>query len=100
MPGEKSCPTITAAATDQAIDVVDVFRRSEYVGTIVDEAIGVQPPPQLIWLQVGVVDEAARARAQAARSPCPMDRCLTVDHRAPAASQSPTPSPPPARRAP
>src|SRR5438445_496719 len=80
--GEKSYPTLTAAAADQAIDVVDVFRRSEYVGTIVDEAIGVDPPPRLIWLQVGVVDGAARARARAAGIPCVMDRCLMVDHRA------------------
>ena len=80
--GEQSYPTLTAAAADQAIDVVDVFRRSEYVGTIVDEAIGVDPPPRLIWLQVGVVDDAARARAQAAGIPCVMDRCLMVDHRA------------------
>jgi len=79
--GEKSYPTITAAAADHAIDVVDVFRRSEFVGPIVDEAIGVQPRPRLIWLQMGVVDEAARARAQAAGIPCVMDRCLMVDHR-------------------
>jgi len=80
--GEKSYPTLTAAAADHAIDVVDVFRRSEFVGPIVDEAIGVQPPPRLIWLQMGVVDDAARARAQAAGIPCVMDRCLMVDHRA------------------
>ena len=80
--GEKSYPTLTAAAADHAIDVVDVFRRSEFVGPIVDEAIGMQPPPRLIWLQMGVVDDAARARAQAAGIPCVMDRCLMVDHRA------------------
>ena len=79
--GEKSYPTLTAAAADHAIDVVDVFRRSEFVGPIVDEAIGVRPRPRLIWLQIGVVDEAARARAQAAGIPCVMDRCLMVDHR-------------------
>src|SRR5439155_781462 len=54
--GEKSYPTLTAIAVD--------------------------PPPRLIWLQVGVVDDAARARAQAAGIPCVMDRCLMVDHRA------------------
>jgi len=80
--GEKSYPNLTAAAANYTIDVVDVFRRSEFVGAIVDEAIGVQPPPRLIWLQMGVVDDAARARAQAAGIPCVMDRCLMVDHRA------------------
>lgn len=80
--GETSYPTLTAAAADHAIDVVDVFRRSEFVGSIVDEAIGVQSRPRLIWLQLGVVDKAARERAQAAGIPCVMDRCLMVDHRA------------------
>jgi uncharacterized protein len=80
--GERSYPTLTAAAVDHAIDVVDVFRRSEYAGPIVDEAIGVRPRPRLIWLQLGVVDEAARGRAQTAGIPCVMDRCLMVDHRA------------------
>jgi predicted CoA-binding protein len=80
--GEKSYPTLSAAAADHAIDVVDVFRRSEFVGPIVDEALGVRPAPRLIWLQIGVVDGAARARAQAAGIPCVMDRCLMVDHRA------------------
>ena len=80
--GEKSYPTLTAAAADHAIDVVDVFRRSEFVGPIVDEAIGLLPRPRLIWLQMGVVDEAARARAQMAGIPCVMDRCLMIDHRA------------------
>ena len=78
--GEKSYPSLTAAAADHALDVVDVFRRSAFVGPIVDEAIQVRP--RLIWLQVGVVDQAAQERAQAAGIPCVMDRCLMVDHRA------------------
>lgn len=78
--GERSYPTLTAAARDHAIDVVDVFRRSEFAGPIVDEAI--QMRPRLIWLQLGVVDAAAGARADAADIPCVMDRCLMVDHRA------------------
>jgi predicted CoA-binding protein len=77
---EKSYPSLTAAAAEHEIDIVDVFRRSELVGPIVDEAIRIKP--RLIWLQVGIVDEAARARAAAAGIPCVMDRCLMVDHRA------------------
>ncbi len=80
--GERSYPTLTAAAADHAIDIVDVFRRSEFVGAIVDEAIGLHAPPRLIWLQLGVVEDAARARAEAAGIPCVMDRCLMVDHQA------------------
>jgi uncharacterized protein len=80
--GERSYPTLTAAAADHTIDVVDVFRRSAFVGPIVDEAISLRPPPKLIWLQLGVVDEAAAERARAAGIPFVMDHCLMVEHRA------------------
>ena len=76
--GEPSYPSLTAAAQAEAIDVVDVFRRSELVGPVVDEAIALHP--KLIWLQVGVRDPAACARATAAGIPCVMDRCLMVEH--------------------
>ena len=79
--GEQSYPTLSAAARAHTIDVVDVFRRSEHAGAVVDEAIALQPPPQLIWLQQGVVDAAAQARAAAADIAFVMDHCLAVEHR-------------------
>jgi predicted CoA-binding protein len=77
--GERSYPTLTAAAREHPIDIVDVFRRSAFAGPIVEEAIRIKP--RLIWLQVGVVDEAARGSAATAGIPFVMDRCLMVDHR-------------------
>jgi len=76
--GERCHPSLTAAARDHRIDIVDVFRRSEFAGAVVDEAIPLAP--QLIWLQEGVVDESAAARAAAAGIPCVMNRCLAKDH--------------------
>jgi len=76
--GEPCYPTLTAAAREHRLDVVDVFRRSAFAGSIVDEAIPLRP--RLIWLQVGVIDAAACGRATVAGIPCVMDRCLKVEH--------------------
>lgn len=76
--GERCYPSVTSASRDHALDIVDVFRRSAEAGKVVDEAIPLRP--LLIWLQQGVVDEAAQARADAAGVPCVMDRCLAVEH--------------------
>jgi predicted CoA-binding protein len=76
--GERCYRSLAEAAREQAIDLVDVFRRSELAGGVVDEAIAIRP--KLIWLQVGVVDDAAAARAAAAGIPMVMDRCLAVYH--------------------
>jgi len=78
--GERSYATLSAAARDHAIELVDVFRRSEHAGAVVDEAIALRPAPQLIWLQQGVVDPAAEARAEAAGIAFVMDRCIAVEH--------------------
>ncbi len=79
--GERSYPTLDAAARDQTIDIVDVFRRSELAGAVVDEALALRPLPQLIWLQLGVIDDAARSRAAGAGVPFVMDRCIAIEHR-------------------
>ncbi|OLB66645.1 MAG: hypothetical protein AUG85_14505 [Gemmatimonadetes bacterium 13_1_20CM_4_66_11] len=79
--GEKSYRTLSDAAREHAIDIVDVFRRSELAGAVVDEAIALRPAPQLIWLQQGVVDVTAQARAAKAGIPFVMDHCLAIEHR-------------------
>ncbi|MGH7788718.1 MAG: CoA-binding protein [Candidatus Binatia bacterium] len=61
------------------IEVVDIFRRSELVGPIVDDAIAVGA--RAVWMQDGVIDHAAAARARAAGLLVVMDRCMLRDHR-------------------
>ena len=62
------------------IDVVDVFRRSEFVAEIVEEVIRLKIPA--LWLQEGVVDEAAARKAREAGITVVMDRCILKEHRA------------------
>ena len=62
------------------IDLVDVFRRSEFVPEIVDEVIRLKIPA--LWLQEGVVHHAAAQKARDAGIMVVMDRCILKEHRA------------------
>ncbi len=67
------------AAVDRPIDMVDVFRASEAVPGIVDEALALTPHPRVIWMQLGVVSEPAAAKARDAGLSVVMDRCPKIE---------------------
>ena|SRR5258705_7999060 len=76
--GEPCWPTLDDAP--KPIEVVDVFRRSELVEPVVDAAIRVGA--KAVWMQDGVVNETAAAKARAAGLLVVMDRCMLRDHAA------------------
>lgn len=75
--GEKAYATL--ADVPDKIDIVDVFRKSEAVPEIVDEALRLGIP--YLWLQEDVVHEEAAAKARAAGVKVVMDRCILKEHR-------------------
>lgn len=75
--GEKAVGSL--GEIEEKIDIVDVFRRSEYVPELVDEAIRLKVPA--IWLQEDVIHEEAAEKARKAGIFVVMDKCLLKEHR-------------------
>ncbi len=65
------------------VDMVDVFRASEYLHGVVDEALALPLRPKVIWSQLGVRDDAAAAKAEEAGIKVVMDRCPAIEMPAP-----------------
>jgi uncharacterized protein len=76
--GEDSYPSLLDVP--DKIDLVDVFRRPEFVDEIVDQALQLKIPA--IWMQEGVINERAAEKARKAGMFVVMDRCVLKEHRA------------------
>jgi predicted CoA-binding protein len=76
--GEPVQPDLRAAAAAGPIDIVDIFRRPEFVPALLDDLLAVRP--RLVWMQVGIRDDPTARRLEASGIPVVMDRCLAVDH--------------------
>lgn len=75
--GEKSYPALDSIP--EHVDIVDIFRRSEFVPEIVEAAIRIGA--RAVWMQEGVIHEEAAERARAAGLAVVMDRCILKEHR-------------------
>jgi predicted CoA-binding protein len=78
--GRTCYPDLASIPKDVRLDIVDVFRRSEFVPGIADAALACEAG--FFWMQDGVVDEEAARRLAAAGIPVAMDRCIYRDHAA------------------
>ena len=75
--GEKAYPDLDSVPA--GVDIVDIFRRSEFVPEVVEAAIRIGA--KAVWMQEGVVHEEAAERARAAGLTVGMDRCILKEHR-------------------
>ncbi|HYO61252.1 MAG TPA: CoA-binding protein [Actinomycetota bacterium] len=76
--GERCYPDLASIPAEEGVEVADVFRRADAAGAHVDEAI--ELGLKAVWLQIGVIDEAAAERARTAGLDVVMDRCPKIEH--------------------
>ena len=74
--GEKAYPTLLSIP--EKVDIVDIFRRPEEVPPVVEEAISIGA--RVVWMQEGIVNEAAAQRAREVGLKVVMDRCMKKEH--------------------
>ena len=77
--GEKAYSTLAEAAKHEKIDLVNCFRNSEDIPPVVDEAIAIGA--KAVWMQLGIANAPAAAKAEAAGLLVVQDHCIKIDHR-------------------
>ena len=77
--GIKSYPNLSSIPKNTRLDIVDIFRKPEAVGEIVEESIKVKP--KAIWMQLGVINEEAGKKASDSGMTVVMDKCIMVEHK-------------------
>jgi predicted CoA-binding protein len=75
--GKKCYPDLKSIPVK--VDVVDIFRRPEAIPPIVDEAIATKA--KVVWMQLGIVNEEAAAKARTAGIEVVMDRCMKIEYK-------------------
>ena len=76
--GQRCYPDLASIPENMAVEVADIFRRPDAAGAHVDEAIAVGL--KAVWMQIGVIDEAAAERARGAGLDVVMDRCPKIEY--------------------
>jgi predicted CoA-binding protein len=76
--GQPVHPDLRSAAATGPLDIVNIFRRSEYIPALLEQLLEVRPG--LVWMQQGIRHNAVAARLESAGIPVVMDRCLAVEH--------------------
>ena len=77
--GQRAYPSVAAIPAEVPVDIVDIFRRSDQVPPVVDEAIA--RGAKVVWMQIGVEHPEAAARARAAGATVVQNQCIMVEHR-------------------
>lgn len=74
--------TVYASLADvkDKVDMVDIFRNSEAAAGIIDEALAMNPRPRVVWMQLGVRNDGAAARAEAEGLTVIMNRCPKIEY--------------------
>ncbi|MBK1635859.1 CoA-binding protein [Rhodovulum adriaticum] len=78
--GEPAYADLAAIPADLPVDMVDIFRQSDHVPPIVEEALASLPALRTVWMQIGVRHEDAAARARAAGCDVVQDRCPKIEY--------------------
>lgn len=76
--GQKIMPDL--ASINRPVDMVDIFRRSEHVGPVVEAALEAFPDLKTVWMQIGVENEEAAAMAEARDVTVVMNRCPKIEY--------------------